>query len=104
MKKLLNLSYLRYTNKTHAAGIHDLPALSCNTTVLPDYIALSNHPGDFHRTPLTAVAFYLYDSDFDGKNGLYNAIYYGDEKRQECFKGRFEGGEVLHIPRHVAVW
>lgn len=98
LKKLLNLSYLRYTNKTRAAGIHDLPVLSCNTTVLPDYIALSNHPGDFHRTPLTAVAFYLYDSDFDGKDGLYNAIYYGDEKRQRYFRERFEGVRFFISP------
>ena len=81
LRKLLNLSYLRYTNKTHAAGIHDLPALSCNTSVLPDYIALYNHPADYHHTPLTAVAFYLYDNEFDGKDGLYNAIYYDDAKR-----------------------
>lgn len=98
LKKLLNLSYLRYTNKTHAAGIHDLPALSCNTSVLPDYIALSNHPGDFHRTSLTAVAFYLYDSDFDGKDGLYNAIYYHDEKRLHYFKERFKGVKIFISP------
>ena len=96
LKKLLNLSYLRYTNKTRAAGIHYLPALSCNTSVLPDYIALSNHPADFHRTPLTAVSFY--DSDFDGKDGLYNAIYYGDEKRQRYFKERFEGVKFFISP------
>lgn len=98
LKRLLNLNYLTYTNKTRAAGIHDLPALSCNTSVLPDYIALSNHPGDFHHTPLTAVAFYLYDSDFDGKDGLYNSIYYGDEKRQRYFRDRFAGVRFFISP------
>ncbi len=98
LRKLLNLSYLRYTNKTHAAGIHDLPALSCNTSVLPDYIALYNHPADYHHTPLTAVAFYLYDNEFDGKDGLYNAIYYDDAKRLQFFKRRFEGVKFFISP------
>ncbi|MDO4183371.1 MAG: DUF4417 domain-containing protein [Coriobacteriia bacterium] len=95
---MLNLSYLRYTNKTRAEGIHDLPALSCNTSVLPDYIALYNHPADYHRTPLTAVAFYLYDSEFDGKDGLYNAIYYDDAKRQQFFRERFAGVNFFISP------
>lgn len=98
LKKLLNLSYLKHTNKTESAGIHDLPALSCNTSVLPDYIALYNHPGDYRHTPFTAVAFYLYDNDFDGKDGLYNAIYYADEKRLQYFKKRFQGVKFFISP------
>jgi len=98
LRKLLNLSYLRYTNKTRACGPHDLPALSCNPPILPDYIALANHPGDFHRTPFTAVAFYLYDNEFDGEHGLYNAIYYGNERRQQYFKDRFEGVKFFISP------
>ena len=72
--KKLNLNYLRYTNLTYAVGKHDLPALYCNTDVYPDYIALYSHPGDYHRTLKTAVAFYQFDDTFDGQNGLYNAI------------------------------
>lgn len=98
LKKLLNLSYLRLTNTTKAVGECDLPALACNTQVLPDYIALYNHPADYHRTPLTAVGFYLYDNEFDGRNGLFNSIYYDDGKRLEYFKKRFEGVKFFISP------
>lgn len=47
LKKLLNLQYLRLTNKTYSVGKHDLPELRCDTEVLPDFIALYNHPADY---------------------------------------------------------
>lgn len=98
LRASLNLSYLKYTNKTPATGRHDLPALSCNTSVLPDYIALYNHPADYKRTPLTAVSFYLYDKEFDGERGLYNAIYYDDQRRLQEFKERFSGVRIFISP------
>lgn len=90
LKKLLNLQYLRITNKTYSAGRHDLPELKCNTTEFPDFIALYNHPADYKKTPKTAVSFYLYDEEFDGRNGLYNAIYYNDQKLLRKYKERFK--------------
>lgn len=98
LKKLLNLQYLRLTNKTQSVGKHDLPELRCDTEVLPDFIALYNHPSDYNKTPNTAVAFYLYDNTFDGINGLYNAIYYEDEKLLKNFKERFEGVKFFIAP------
>ncbi len=98
LKKLLNLQYLRFTNKTYSVGRHDLPELRCDTEVLPDYIALYNHPADYNKTPNTAVAFYLYDDTFDGIDGLYNAIYYKDEKLLKYFKERFKGVKFFIAP------
>lgn len=96
--KLLNLYYLRYTNLTYAVGKHDLPELYCNTDVYPDYIALYSQRCDYHKTPNTAVAFYQYDDTFDGQDGLYNAIYYNNEKQLTQFKERFEGVRFFISP------
>ncbi|SCW46774.1 DUF4417 domain-containing protein [Eubacterium ruminantium] len=98
LQKLLNLQYLRYTNKTHSVGRHDLPEIICNTKVYPDYIALYPNKAEYRKTPFTAVAFYNYDDVFDGKDGLYNAIYYNDEKRLEWFKERFRGVRFFISP------
>lgn len=98
LRHLLNLNYLKYTNTTPAAGAHDLPALSCNTRVLPDYIALYNHPADYHHTNRTAVAFYLHDLTFDGKDGLWSAIYYDDGHRLDYFKERLSGVNIFISP------
>lgn len=98
LKKKLNLSYLELTNKTYSAGKHNLPALACNTKVLPDFIALDSQPSTFHATPLTAVGFWEFDSEFDGIHGLYNAIYYKDEKLLAKFKKRYEGVKIFFTP------
>lgn len=98
LRKKLNLSYLRYTNLTHAAGKHDLPALACNTEVFPDYIALSGYPSQYHKTPLTAVGFWEYDEKFDGYEGLFNAIYYDQEDLLERYRSRYAGVRFLFTP------
>ena len=36
------------------------------------------------------MCFYQYDDVFDGKNGLYNSIYYNDTTKLEMYKKRFE--------------
>lgn len=98
LRKKLNLEFLRYTNLTHAAGKHDLPALICNTEVLPDYIALSGYPAQFHKTPHTAVGFWEYDEKFDGIDGLFNAIYYDQEDLLQFYRERFAGVKFAFTP------
>lgn len=98
LRRKLNLSYLEYTNKTRSAGIHDLPALACNTNVLPDFIALHSQPSTYHRTPLTAIGYWQYDNEFDGIHGLYNAIYYNDKKLLEEYRERYEGVKIFFTP------
>ena len=96
--KKLNLEFLRYTNLTHAVGKHDLPALECNTKVLPDYIALSSYPAQFHKTSLTAVGFWEYDEKFDGYDGLYNTIYYNQKDLLQYYRKRFTGVKFFFTP------
>lgn len=98
LNKLLNLRYLKLTNLTHSAGRFSLPALYCRPQVLPDFLALYNEPGLYHKTPLTCVCFYLYDYVFDGQNGLYNAIYYNNEKQLAEFNQRFSGVNFFTTP------
>ncbi|MGN0679807.1 MAG: DUF4417 domain-containing protein [Oscillospiraceae bacterium] len=94
----LNLNYLKLTNKTISCGSMDLPAIICNTNVYPDYIALYSEKSLYCKTNRTAVAFYEFDDDFDGKNGLYWAIYYGVNKRLAYFKERFKGVRYIIMP------
>lgn len=96
--KLLNYSFLNYTNKTVSCGEKDLPALYCNTKVYPDFLALYSEPSLYRKTNRTGVCFYQFDSVFDGKSGLYEAIYHDDTARQNFYKKRFEGVKFFISP------
>lgn len=96
--ELLNLSYLKYSNKTVSCGKMDLPAINCNIEIFPDFIALYSQKSLYTKTEHTALAFYQYDKTFDGKNGLYWAIYYNVESRLEFFKKRFRNVRYVIIP------
>ncbi len=116
LRRLLNLNYLNYTNKTHAVGDYDLPQLYCSTKIIPDYLALYNQPGDYHRTAYTCVCFYTYDNSFDGIHGLFNAIYYNDKKLLHFYKERFKNvrffispdysqfGDLQNIENIIRLW
>lgn len=94
----LNLNYLALTNKTNKVGEFDLPEIVCNTEVFPDYIVGYSNPGNYHKSPNTAVAWYQFDDTFDGIDGLYNAIYYNDKKLLEKYKKRFKGVKFFISP------
>lgn len=98
LKKLLNYNFLNYTNKTISCGEKDLPALSCNPKVYPDFLALYSEPKLYQKTERTAVCFYQFDNEFDGKRGLFEAIYHDDCKRLEFFKKRFSGVKFVISP------
>ena len=116
LRRLLNLNYLNYTNKTHAVGDYDLPQLYCSTKIIPDYLALYNQPGDYQRTAYTCVCFYTYDNSFDGIHGLFNAIYYNDKKLLHFYKERFKNvrffispdysqfGDLQNIENIIRLW
>ena len=95
---LLNLNYLKLTNKTNTVGEYNFPVLYCNTDVLPDYLALYTQPSDYHRTANTCVCFYAYDDSFDGMFGLYNAIYYDNKELLNYYKERFKGVRFFISP------
>ena len=96
--RLLNLSYLNFTNKTVSSGVMDLPSIQCDVKVFPDYIALYSEKSLYHKTNRTSVAFFQFDEDFDGKHGLFWAIYYNVEERLQYFKERFKGVRYIIIP------
>lgn len=98
IRRLLNLNYLSLTNKTYTTGEYDFPVLYCKTDLVPDYLALYNQPGSYHRTALTGVCFYTYDPVFDGLHGLFDAIYYNDKTLLEFYKERFKDVRFIISP------
>lgn len=98
LRTLLNYSYLNYTNKTVSRGEKDLPALYCNTDTYPDFLALSSETRLYHKTSNTCICFYEYDSEFDGKNGLFEAIYHDNHNRLKYYKKKFAGVKFVVCP------
>ena len=98
LKRKLNLSFLDVTNKTTCVGQYDLPKLYCDPAEYPDYLALYSQPCEYHKTERTGVCFYNYDDKFDGRNGLYQAIYWNDTKRLDEFRQRFKGVKYFISP------
>lgn len=96
-KKLLNLGFLDITNQTYACGKYDLPYVYCKDVDI-DYVALYPNLKEYNKTTSTAVGFYVYDILFDGKNGLFNAIYYNDKRRLDYYKERFKGVKYAIAP------
>ena len=100
MRMLLNYNILNLLNRTGRDGPLDMPVLYCDTNVYPDYLALYNQPGYYTRGERTCVCFYQYDSEFDGKDGLFWAIYFNDNERLAYFKERFKGVRFFIGPDH----
>jgi len=90
MYELLNYNIQRLLNKAERTGILDMPVLYCNTDTYPDYIVNYNQPGSYNKTSKTAVAFYQYDNSFDTIDGIYWAIYFGDEKQLDYYRKRLK--------------
>ena len=63
-----------------------------------DFLALYTEPGMYEKMPKTAVCFYNYDIKFDNINGLFNAIYYKNEKLLKEFKERFKNCRIFISP------
>ncbi len=98
LKKLLNLNFVDLTNKTYLVGKYDLPYVSCSLTSNPDYLALYSERRNYFKTNNTWVCFYLYDTKFDTIDGIFNAIYYADERRLKKIKERFHGVKYAIAP------
>lgn len=96
--KLLNLNFTKYTNQTYLVGKYDLPYVTCSDVVNPDYLALYSETNNYFKTENTCICFYLYDNKFDGIKGIYNAIYYDDEKLLAKYKERFKGVKYAIAP------
>lgn len=73
-------------NRMEPSNAFGLPMIGDFHDEYPDYIALFNHPKDFHRTINTAVSFYIFDDKFDDIDGLYEAIIYKDIELLKYYK------------------
>ena len=91
LQELLLLNFLNVTNKTICSGKFDIPKICCTTSVYPDFLALDSEPRLFNKTIRTGVCFFRYDKQFNGYNGLYNALYYNREKELLKFKQKYKG-------------
>ncbi len=98
LRKLLNLNFTNVTNKTYNVGEYDLPYVDAKITKYPDYITLYNDKKNYLRTERTCVAFYNYDSIFDGLLGIYNAIYYDVPELKNFYRERFSGVKYFITP------
>lgn len=96
-KRLLNLNFTELTEQTYSIGKFDLPYVACPNVSI-DYLALYSHTGEYNKTDNTAVCFYQYDNVFDGMYGLFNAIYYHDEKLLNVYKERFKNVKYFIAP------
>lgn len=86
MVEKLNLSFLKFTNQGHYYGQLDMPEATCMLECCPiDYLCLYGEKPDA-KYWFPALCFYQYDPIFDGKNGIFNAIYYDDKKLLAKYK------------------
>lgn len=82
-----NGSQVEITNRNYYSGEFDFSNVWC--PLLPcviDYIALYDKPSEYEKPPFTAIAFFQDDVVWNGQNGLFASIYYGNRNRQEYFK------------------
>ena len=77
---------------------YDLPVHHCDPEVYPDFIALNSEPAKYHETPLTAVAFYVYEKSFDKIDGLYNAIYYNKKSLLAKYEKQYKDVAFIVAP------
>ena len=98
MYKLLNHNIQKLLNQAERVGEYGFPVLYCNTDVYPDYLALYCQPGYYHKTRCSGICFYSYDISFDNIHGLFNAIYYGDQKLLAYYKERFRNVKFFISP------
>lgn len=94
----LNLNYLKWSNKSYGIGKHELLRVSSPSKINIDYLALYSKPGEYFKTLNTALCFYEYDTKIDGRNGLWCALYYNDQKLLDKYKRRFTNIKVAIAP------
>ncbi len=98
LKDRLNLNHVCLINKTHCTGKYDFPKLLSPSNVTIDYLALYSDHHEYSKTYNTCVCFYEYDKAFDRKEGLFNSVYYKDEKALDRFRKRFENVNYFISP------
>lgn len=98
LKELLNLNFVDLTNKTYLVGKYDLPYVNCPNVLNPDYLALYSERCNYFKTKNTCVCFYIFDKKFDTIDGIYNAIYYNDQRKLKKIKEKLLGVKYAIAP------
>lgn len=98
LSKSLNANDAWLINKTYTVGDRDMIHILSPSKVHIDYLALYSQPSDYQKIPNTALCFYESDLKMDSRNGLWNSIRYGDKKRLNEFKKRFECFDYAILP------
>ncbi len=101
LKDKLNLNYISLINKTHCVGKYDFPYVLSPNNVDIDYLALYSDKFEYNKTKNTCVCFYEYDNVFDGINGLYNSIFYKNDKKLNDYKERFKNVRYFISPDYT---
>lgn len=101
--KKYRVSYTKVTNNSTVDGNDEFPVVPCYLDVIPDYLCLYGDPKDYNKTNMTCVCFYEFDSEFDGINGLFNAIYYENEKLLDFYKDRFKNVRMVVEPDYSQI-
>ncbi len=101
--KKYRLAYTKITNNSFSEGKDEFPILPCDLEIIPDYLCLYGNKKDYNLTKKTCVCFYEYDNNFDGINGLFNAIYYDDKKLLNHYKERFKNVWAVIEPDYSQV-
>ncbi|MCR5308048.1 MAG: DUF4417 domain-containing protein [bacterium] len=101
--KKYGIYYTEITNQSKVDGDDEIPVLPCFLDEAPDYLCLYGNPADYNKTNKTCLCFYEYDYEFDGINGLFNAIYYKDKKLLDFYKHRFEKVRFVIEPDYSQV-
>ena len=85
-------------NNVLVKGKYDMPVVGYYGDDDPDYIALYTNKCEYLKTKNTCVAFFQFDTKFDSKNGLWNAIINADTRKLQRFKERFSGVKYAVCP------
>lgn len=98
LKKSINMMYTNVTNCMHKVGDYDIPQVLCPKISNIDFLALYDEHYLYNKTNNTAVCFFLYDKEFDGIYGLWNAIYYDNQKLLNKYKEKFKDVKYIISP------
>lgn len=88
--KKLNLNIVYLLNQTKKVGELEFPSVPCFLETKIDYLVLYKNKKDYIKTNKTCLCFYENDIDFDGINGIYNAIFYANKELLNYYKKRFK--------------
>lgn len=84
-------------NKINNIKEYDIDLNEINLDFEIDFLVLYSELNNYKKEN-SCICFYEYDKKFDGINGIFNAIYYKNEKLLEKYKQRFKDVKYIIGP------